>query len=241
MHKENHNARHSRRSLLLICLATPVLTGCVQGQYYGIAALNPYTRKQWTEDEKMGPTFHQQMAELRDLKKSARSLGPAEQSRIASQMTELVRNDENPLIRAGSVRVLGEIANVAALPGIQAASVDPEAQVRIAACEAFGRRGDADAAQALALLSSNDDDTDVRLAAIAALGNCQQQQAVQALSVALDDSNPAIQNRAVQSLKSSTGESLGDNVAVWRAYVHGEPSPVQPAASIADRIQRIFY
>ena len=242
MHMEFSLARIKRYILLLgCCLTVSAFSGCVRGQYYGISALNPYARRQWAEDEKMGPTFHQQIAELRDLKKSAKSLDATAQERIVVQVTELVRNNDNPLIRAGAVGVLGEIPTATALPGIHAASVDADVSVRIAACKAFGRRGDGESAGALARLAANDADTDVRLAAVAGLGNCQDQQAVQALTLALDDSNPAIQNRAVQSLKSSTGESLGDNVAVWRAHLHGEPSPIQPAASIAERLQNLFY
>jgi len=241
MQTETHSARTLGFQLMGLCLLLPVLTGCIRGQYHGISALNPYMRKQWSEDEQMGPTFHQQMAELRDLKRSARSLGADEQERLVAQMTSFVRDDENPLIRAGSVRVLGEIPTASALPGIQAASVDPEPQVRIASCQAFGRRADAESAGTLARLAAQDGDTDVRLAAVSALGKCKDQQAVQALSLALDDSNPAIQNRAVQSLKTSTGQTLGNNVAAWQAYLRGEPSPVQPAASIAERFQQIFY
>ncbi len=118
---------------------------------------------------------------------------------------------------------------------------DPDPLVRIAANEAFGRRADFDAAAALSRIAADDANIDVRLSAVAALGNCEEQQAVQALTLALDDSNPAIQNRAVESLKSSTGQPLGDNIAVWRAYLHGEPSPVLPTESFAERFQRIFY
>jgi HEAT repeat protein len=216
-------------------------TGCVSGEFYGISALNPYTRQQWAKDERMGPTFHERISELRATKRSAKSFEPQQQERTVARMTELIRDDENPLIRAAGVRVLGEISTISALPGIQAAAVDADPLVRVAASEAFGRRADSDAATALSRLATDDADTDVRLSAVAALGNCEDQQAVQALSLALDDGNPAIQNRAVQSLKSSTGQSLGDNVAVWRAYLHGEPSPVLPAESLADRFQRIFY
>lgn len=241
MHKKTNSAYTKWLPVLGFGFMLPLLTGCVGGQYHGISALNPYTRKQWSEDEKLGPTFHQQIADLRDLKRSAKSLAPEAQERTVTQMTELVRNDKNPLIRAAGVRVLGEIPTATALPGIQTAASDLDSLVRIAACEALGRRGDTDAVAALAGLANDDTDTDVRLAAVAALGSCTGQQTVQALSLALDDSNPAIQYRAVKSLKSSTGESLGDNVAVWRAYLHGEPSPVQPATSIAERLQRIFY
>jgi len=241
MLKKPNSAQTTYFSLWGLCLMTCVATGCVRGEYYGISALNPYYRQQWADDEKMGPTFHQQIAELRNLKRTAKSLGPEARERTVEQMTQLVRNDDNPLKRAAGVRVLGEIVTASSLPGLQAASVDPEPLVRIATCEAYGRRGDADASSALARLAADDADIDVRLAAVAALGKCPEQQAVQALSVALDDSNPAIQNRAVQSLKSTTGQSLGDNVAVWRAHLHGEPAPTQPVESIAERIQRMFY
>lgn len=241
MHTQPNSARIKRLTVLGFCLVLPLLSGCIGGQYYGIAALNPYTRQQWREDERMGPTFHQQMARLRDLERAAATLGPQDQQRAAAQMIDLIQTDQNPLIRAAGARVLGEIPTPAALSGLRAAAADADPLVQIAACQALGRRADQDAATALAELASSASNTDVRLAALAALGNCPEQQAVPALSVALSDSNPAIQHRAVQSLKSSTGKPLGESVAVWQAYVHGEPIPEPPAASIADRLQRLFY
>ena len=153
----------------------------------------------------------------------------------------LIRDDDNPLIRAAGVRVLGEIASPASLAAIQGAAVDRDPLVRMAASEAFGRRGDFEAAAGLSILAADDENAEVRLTAVTALGNCPEQQVVQALALALDDSNPAIQNRAVQSLKATTGHQLGDNIAVWRAYLHGEPSPIQPTGSFAERFRRMFY
>jgi len=241
MHTKTISVRHRRSLASAFCLMFPLFTGCVGGEYHGISAWNPYIRQEWAEDERMGPTFHSRMAELRDIKRSAKSLDFQQQERTVSQMSGLLQNDENPMIRAASVRVLGEIASIAALAGIQDAAVDPDPLVRIAASEAFGRRADSESAAALSHLLANDEDSEVRLSAVAALGNCPEQQAIQALTLALDDSNTAIQNRAVQSLKSSTGQPLGDNIAVWRAYVHGEPSPIQPTESFAKRLRRMFY
>lgn len=233
-------ALRARLPVWASCFLLPLLGGCVGGQYYGISAMNPYTRRQWAEDEELGPTFHQRIADLRQLQKAARDLDATAQQQTVPRMTELVRNDDNPLIRAAATRVLGEIPGAVAAPGIQAASVDPDPLVRMAACDAFGRRADSEATAALAQLAAQDADPDVRLAAIAALGNCRDQQAVQALSLALDDRSPAIQYRAVQSLQASTGQNLGENVAVWRAYLDGQPSPEVASESIADRFLRIF-
>jgi hypothetical protein len=241
MDKKTNSVRDKRHLVLRFCLTLPLFTGCVGGEFHGISAWNPYTRQQWAEDERMGPTFHSRMAAIRAIERSARSQGVGQQEQIIVHMTELIREDENPLIRAAAVRVLGETSSAAALSGILGAAHDEDPLVRIAASEAFGRRGDFEAAAALSNLAADDDDSEVRLAAITALGNCNEQHSVQALTLALDDSNPAIQHRAVQSLKSSTGQPLGDNIAIWRAYLHGEPSPVQPVESFAARLQRMFY
>ena len=81
---------------------------------------------------------------------------------------------------------------------------------------------------------------DVRLASARALGKIKDQRAVAALGDALADSDPAMQYRAVLSLKEITGQDLGNNVDRWRQYVkEGHPLQAQPT-SMADRLKRIF-
>ena len=81
-------------------------------------------------------------------------------------------------------------------------------------------------------------DADVRLAAAKALGETKNREAVAALGEALDDSDPAMQYRAVLSLKQVTGKDLGNDVNRWQQYVKGEPP--EPTPSLAERIRRLF-
>jgi HEAT repeat protein len=76
----------------------------------------------------------------------------------------------------------------------------------------------------------------VRLAAGRALGKLKDPEAVPALALALDDTNPAIQFRATQSLKAITGKDF-KTVKEWREYVHGEK---EETPSLTDRFHGLF-
>ena len=109
----------------------------------------------------------------------------------------------------------------------------------MAACEAWGKRNDAQAVSLLSEALRSDVDSDVRLAAAKALGETKNPAAVAALGEALSDSDPAMQYQAVLALKQSTGKDLGDNVERWQQYVKGE-LPKDPTPSLADRVRRLF-
>jgi len=113
---------------------------------------------------------------------------------------------------------------------------DPDANVRVTACEALGRRKGPVAVEGLAETLKSDLDKDVRLAAVRALGETKDPAAREALGVALDDPDPAMQYRAVMSLRLVTGQNFGNDVARWKAYVKGEPAPAAKPVSIANRL-----
>jgi hypothetical protein len=69
----------------------------------------------------------------------------------------------------------------------------------------------------------SDGDLDVRIAAARELGKFEDRAAVQSLGAALDDPDPALQRRAVESLRRISGEDFGNSVPAWRQYVRGEP------------------
>jgi HEAT repeat protein len=85
----------------------------------------------------------------------------------------------------------------------------------------------------------NDVDGDVRLAAAGALGETKNPAAVAPLGEALADPDPAMQYRAVLSLKQTAGKDLGNSVERWQQYVKGE-LPAEPTPSLADRFRRLF-
>jgi len=79
---------------------------------------------------------------------------------------------------------------------------------------------------------NGDIEHDVRMAAARALGQSHEQVAVMALGNALDDKDPAMQYRAVISLRQITGQDLGNDVNKWREYVKsGKLAPVQASTS----------
>jgi HEAT repeat protein len=92
----------------------------------------------------------------------------------------------------------------------------------------------------LSELLKSDVDTDVRLAAARALGQTHDQAAVAALGAALEDRDPAMQYRAVQSLQELTGKNLGNNVERWQQYVRGEAPKTQEPTSLAERFRKMF-
>jgi hypothetical protein len=48
--------------------------------------------------------------------------------------------------------------------------------------------------------------------------------------MALDDPDPALQRRAVESLRQVTGRDFGNDVVAWRTYVQGgEPARRRPS------------
>jgi HEAT repeat protein len=84
---------------------------------------------------------------------------------------------------------------------------------------------------------SGDVDADVRLAAAKALGETKGPEAAKALGEALNDADPAMQYRAVLSLKKVTGKDLGNDVNRWQQYVKGEPAP---PPTLAERFWQLF-
>jgi HEAT repeat protein len=102
---------------------------------------------------------------------------------------------------------------------------DADSHVRMAACEAWGHRGDGQGVALLAEALHGDVDADVRSAATKALGDTKGPQTVAALTEALDDPDPAMQYRAVTSLEMSTGKNLSGNVERWRQYLKETKQP----------------
>jgi len=182
----------------------------------------------------------EKITQLKKLSSEAAKSDPQTKHQVVGQLVTGIRSETDALIRAETIRTLGDYPDPSADAVLKAALNDPDADVRIAACEAWGKRGDAQAAGLLAPILSSDVNQDVRLSAARALGKIKDQQAIAALGEVLTDSNPAMQYQAVLSLKEITGADLGNNVDRWRQYVQEQhPQPPQPA-SMADRMKKIF-
>ena len=184
------------------------------------------------------PTPAERIVELRSLSERAAKSGPEEKQRIAQELVDSIRTEKDPLIRTEIIRTLGSYSGSASDAVLKASLGDTDSKVRIAACEAWAKRGDAQAVALLAEVLQSDVDSDVRLAAARSLGETKNSEAVAALGEALNDSNPAMQYRAVLSLSKVTGKNLGNDVNRWQQYVKGELP--EPTPSLAEQIRSLF-
>ena len=180
-----------------------------------------------------------QLEELRQLAKDLPSADAARQEQATLDLAQAIRNERDPILRAQMLRTISVCSTSGASRMILAGINDSDAMVRVAACEALGRRGGPDSVTALAKTLGSDTDVDVRIAAAKGLGDTRDKTAVKHLSVALEDPNPALQLRGVRSLEKVTGKDYGDDVNAWRTFVQGGTPEVREQ-SIASRVSNLF-
>jgi HEAT repeat protein len=146
------------------------------------------------------------------------SLTSEEQAQLARLVDGALDREPSGWRRSRLVLLLGPHPSPAIAPVLQKGLADPSAQVRIAACQALREQPAERAIASLAGVLSNDAELDVRLEAARSLSVFQQPQAVLALAAALDDSDPAVQFRVMQSLKACSGRELGNDLAEWKQF-----------------------
>lgn len=225
-----------RRFLLMVLgLASLATAGCADIELpYWVPFQGP------ASDEVPGVVApRDRITKLKTLAQAAATATPEQRAQVSEQLAGSIRTEKDPLIRLEIIRTLGHYPGPAADGILKAAMSDSESRVRITACEAWGRRRDDQAVTLLAEALRSDVDPDVRLAAATALGETKSQQAVAPLGEALSDTDPAMQYRAMQSLKQATGQDVGDSVERWQQYVKGE-LPKDASPSLAERFRRLF-
>jgi HEAT repeats len=176
---------------------------------------------------------------IRQVAAQADDTASPRQSELTDQLARQIQIEPDALVRKAIIEAMGEFRTPLAQQVLEAGTSDSDASVRIAACQALGKRGEARSIDALAKSLRADRDIDVRLAAAEALGNIKSPASVKALAVALDDHDPAMQYVGVQSMKSITGEDYGGDVQAWRQYAAGETPPHPQAPSIATRLKNL--
>jgi HEAT repeat protein len=173
-------------------------------------------------------TPQERVKKLQEMSVTAREGGPAEAERISAELAQAIQSEEDPLIRVEILRVLAVCKTSTALAVLTAAMRDTDHDVRIVCCEAWAERGGEEAIRALSDLLANDRSADVRLAAARALGRLGDPAATTALAAALEEGDPAMQFRAVQSLRSVSGRDFGNDANAWREFANGgnpQPAP----------------
>lgn len=215
--------RHSSAKLpfagwaIAACLAT---VGCMS------QARPEWARKlTFWEKEELDPRGAQApYKRMQAYKKEAEQLAKksqAEQETRAAQLAEEYRNESDPLLKAQIVRTIAHCGSPAAAEILGVAVRDSERDIRLAACDAWAVHGGPQMPAVLSDVWRNDSSLDVRLAAGRALGHAHGDEAVRALALGLEDPDPAVQYRAVASLRSATGKDFGDDANAWREFVQG--------------------
>ena len=177
---------------------------------------------------------------LRKLGRKATWAEPAEQQTISADLAAMYQREEDPLIRAEIVHAIGGYPTESATSVMELAMGDSDSDVRLAACEAMGKRRGPEAVRMLTTALSSDMDIDVRMAAARALGETRDPAAVAPLGRILEERDPALQHQAVVSLRKCSGEDLGNDANRWRQYVRGEALDSPRPISVAERIKRFF-
>ncbi|MEN6449644.1 MAG: HEAT repeat domain-containing protein [Thermoguttaceae bacterium] len=227
----------SRRLLFLLCgLAAVALGGCADLDF--LPVWFPFQGP--ISDKLPGvKTPAERIAELQKLADTAASHSEEEKQKISEELAVSMRNEQDPLIRVQIIRTLGCYPGSAADAILKAALSDTETNVRLAACEGWSHRNDANAVALLSETLKGDVKGDVRLAAARALGETHHPAAVPALGEALSDPDPAMQYRAVLSLEMVTGKDLGRNVERWQEYVKNPPKG-DKTPTMAEQMRSLF-
>jgi hypothetical protein len=165
-----------------------------------------------------------------------------EQRAITDQLARQIQIEPDPLVRRAIIATISEFRTPLAQQVLEAGLHDFEPQVRIACCEALGRRGESKSVVSLAAALRDDKDIDVRMAATDALGRIPAAESIQALRTALDSRDPALQYAGVQSMRSISGRDFGGDVGAWRQFAEGNPPAGSQATgsqiSVADRLRQ---
>jgi HEAT repeat protein len=225
------------RSAAIRTLASAVCFFATVGCAGWRAKLDP--GKVAAEREKYGATADQRIEELASAAARAQRANPAEQAEYTRDLSKQLLGEHDPRVRAAILAVAAEFDTPAAAAICRGAVEDPEPRVRMAACEAWRKRGGPEAVSLLGGRVSADTDIDVRLKAVRELGLLEDESAVPALARALEDPDPAIQYRAVSSLKQVSGRDLGDDVNAWRAWA-ADPNAAGTEWSIAEEFRKLF-
>jgi HEAT repeat protein len=221
----------------LLCLWATGLAGC--SDFVDIPTWVPFQGP--VTDKLPGVvTPAQRIACLHKLAKESYTRTPLEKQRVVDDLTTSIRSESDAMIRAEIIRTLGLYPGEKADTVLKAALHDPDADVRVAACEAWGKRPGHEAAASLIGVLGGDLDTEVRLAAAKALGKTKDRTALAVLGNTLEDSDPAMQYQAVLALREITGKDLGNDVNQWRQYVKGEPPKPAAPVSLTERLQHMF-
>ena len=222
-----------RNSLRVLVLGGLVLAAsCARNETDRSAFMFP-----WQERPEKIPGVKTPQERIKELKAIAEASTPS--ADVSAQLAKEIQHEQDPLVRLHIVRALTKLPDATASAVLHAGLEDPQESVRIACCEAWGKRGGPEAVQELTTVLEAESSVDVRMAAARALGETKNATAVKPLADVLADNDPAMQRRAIESLKSVSGKDYGGDVQAWRQYAAGEAVQKRPQ-SLAERLRQWF-
>ena len=169
------------RSLLLVMAAS--IVGCAQTAAWKM----PWEDSSRADrvKEKYGLTADQRVEEVTELAAAARREGGAREEAFTAELVRTMLAEHDPRVRVKILEVATTFETPSALSICRGALEDPDAMVRMAACDAWGERGGDEAVQLLSHRYQTDTDIDVRLQAVRMLGAVDDEAAIPALARAL--------------------------------------------------------
>jgi HEAT repeat protein len=240
-----------------LCLALAAAQGCTWGSKNGVPW---WGTKKEKEDaaanlKKYGPVAFERIRMIQEEGKYAARGGAKEKEKVAAHLAEEIRTEQDPLVRIQIIKALATIPTEMAATVLNGGMKDSDPDVRVAVCEGWGARTaamqrlpsgapaeprEADlAARLLAEALTSDTIMDVRLAAARSLAKVKNDpRAVGALGIALKDADPALQFRAVASLKEVSNKDFGNDIEKWQQYVDSVAPSAQQPSQVAGRPQK---
>lgn len=134
------------------------------------------------------------------------------------ELYRLAVDDDDPTVRAACLRALGRHGEPEDVNRIIPYLEDEHKFVRWEAAKALQRLHDAEAIDPLLERLRDDEDADVRQAAANALAQYPRLRVFQGLVGALNDDDYGVVREAVRSLRTLTGQDLGEDGAAWLAW-----------------------
>ena len=191
------------------------------------------------ERERYGATADHRIEDFQAKAAVAKQEGGAKEIEFARGLTAALLAEHDPRVRVAIVEAAAGFDAPTAVAICKGALDDPAVRVRMAASEAWRKRGGPEAVALLAARYEADTEIDVRLKALRELGYLGDPQAIPALARALEDPDPAVQYRAVGALRQVSGRDLGDDVNAWRTWT-ADPNAEGTEWTIAEGFRKVF-
>jgi len=191
-------------------------------------------------EEKYGPSADTRIKRLAERSKAVgKTAGAQQRIDFTQELVGMMLAEHDPRVRCSILTTAADYDTAAATAICKGALEDPDDRVRTEACRIWGKRGGSEAVELLSTRFRTDAELDVRLEALRRLGTLKDKDAIPVLARALEDGDPAVQYRAVASLREVSGRDLGNDVNVWREWA-ADPNGKAGEWTIAEGFRRLF-